>query len=123
MALNIKKAIKDHGLEVKEVASRMGISATALSQHLNGKMYKGKRVDPNPSVDILKRIADAIGCDVVELFDPIKNDNEHTIICPKCGKEIRVKLEVPQDQDPDTMCGGKILIDRKGNVSSPSDAK
>ena len=97
MALNIKKAIKDHGLEVQQVASRMGITPTALSQHLNGKMYKGKRVEPNPSVDILKRIADAIGCDVVELFDPIDSDKEPTIICPHCGKVIHLDVNVKED--------------------------
>lgn len=69
MSLNIKNAIKAHGLEVREIASRMGITPTALSQHINGKKYKGKRVTANPSLDILQRIADAIGCDVVELFD------------------------------------------------------
>ncbi len=93
MALNIKKAIKDHGLEVRQVAEKMGITPTALSQHLNGKMYKGKRVNPNPSVDILQRIADAIGCDVVELFDPIESGKSPTIICPNCGKEITIKVE------------------------------
>lgn len=93
MALNIKKAIKDHGLEVRQVAEKMGITPTALSQHLNGKMYKGKRVNPNPSVDILQRIANAIGCDVVELFDPIERGSSPTIICPNCGKEITIKVE------------------------------
>ena len=93
MALNIKKAIKDHGLEVRQVAEKMGITPTALSQHLNGKMYKGKRVNPNPSVDILQRIADAIGCDVVELFDPIESEKSPTIVCPNCGKEITIKVE------------------------------
>ena len=93
MALNIKKAIKDHGLEVRQVAEKMGITPTALSQHLNGKMYKGKRVNPNPSIDILQRIADAIGCDVVELFDPIESEKSPTITCPNCGKEITIKVE------------------------------
>ena len=59
MGLNIKQAIKTRGLEVREIAARMGISPTGLSQHING----------NPSVDTLQRIADAIGCDISELFD------------------------------------------------------
>lgn len=59
MGLNIKQAIKTRGLEVREVATRMGISPTGLSQHING----------NPSVETLQRIADAIGCDIAELFD------------------------------------------------------
>ena len=91
MSLNIKKAIKEHGLEVREVASRMGITPTALSQHLNGKMYKGKRVEPNPSVEILNRIANAIGCDVVELFDQVEKKPLTT--CPHCGKPLTIKIE------------------------------
>ena len=88
MALNIKRAIKEHGLEVRQVAAKMGITPTALSQQINGKMYKGRRVDSNPSVDVLTRIANAIGCDVVELFDPVKTDDPNTITCPHCGKKI-----------------------------------
>ena len=78
MGLNIKKTIKENGLEVREVAKRMGITPTGLSQHING----------NPSVEVLNRIADAIGCDVSELFEQPTKD---TINCPNCG--IRLKLE------------------------------
>ena len=92
MALNIKRAIKEHGLEVRQVAAKMGITPTALSQQINGKMYKGRRVDSNPSVDVLTRIAMAIGCDVVELFDPVKQDS-NTITCPHCGKKIAFTRE------------------------------
>ena len=59
MSLNIKKVIKEHGLEVREVAKRMGITPTGLSQHING----------NPSVEVLERISNAIGCDISELFE------------------------------------------------------
>lgn len=72
MALNIKKAIKSHGLEVREVAARMNITPTGLSQHING----------NPSVEVLNRIAEAIGCDVVELFDTPRGNE---FFCPNCG--------------------------------------
>lgn len=72
MALDIKSVIKAHGMEVREVANKMGITPTALSQHINGKIYKGKRVPPNPSLDVLQRIADAIGCDVADFFCPDK---------------------------------------------------
>lgn len=82
MGLNIKRAIKDYGLEVREVAKRMGISPTGLSQHING----------NPSVEVLQRIADAIGCDVSELFEHPKNDSL-SITCPHCGKNINIKVD------------------------------
>ena len=83
MGLNIKNTIKLHGLEVREVASRMGITPTALSQHINGKIYKGKRVSANPSLDILQRIADAIGCDVVDLFDRPQSYSDFTALIKK----------------------------------------
>lgn len=82
MGLNIKRAIKEHGLEVREVAKRMEITPTGLSQHING----------NPSVEVLERIASAIGCDISELFDQPKN-NTAGITCPHCGKNINIKIE------------------------------
>lgn len=80
MALNIKGTIKKHGLTVQEVADKMKITRIGLSKHING----------NPSVDVLERIATAIGCDVSELFDPVGNTK---IVCPHCGKEIHIKIE------------------------------
>lgn len=82
MGLNIKKTIKDYGLEVREVAKRMEISPTGLSQHING----------NPSVEVLQRIANAIGCDVSELFEQPRK-NCLSLKCPHCGKEINIKIE------------------------------
>ena len=82
MGLNIKKTIKDYGLEVREVAKRMEISPTGLSQHING----------NPSVEVLQRIADAIGCDVSEIFERPKSDTA-ILTCPHCGKGIEIGVK------------------------------
>ena len=82
MSLNIKKTIKAYGLEVREVAKRMEITPTGLSQHING----------NPSVEVLERIANAIGCDISELFEQPKKDST-AINCPHCGKPINIKVE------------------------------
>ena len=79
MALNIKKVIKDRGLTVQEVADKMNITRVGLSQHING----------NPSVEVLERIAKAIGCDISELFEPVCT----RVVCPHCGKEIHIKVE------------------------------
>lgn len=86
MSLNIKRVIKAHGLEVREVAQRMGITPTGLSQHING----------NPSVEVLERIAAAIGVEVWELFaskEEIVNQDKNTITCPKCGAKFELKEE------------------------------
>ena len=81
MSLNIKKAIKKHGLEAREVAKKMDITPTGLSQHING----------NPSVEVLERIANAIGCDISELFEQPKKDGL-SLTCPHCGKDINIKV-------------------------------
>lgn len=95
MSLDIKAAIKANGLEVKEVAARMGITPTALAQHINGKMYKGCRVPPNPSVDVLQRIADAIGCDIVDLFT--RRHKSSPFVCPHCGKPLDIEIKQQAD--------------------------
>jgi transcriptional regulator with XRE-family HTH domain len=78
MALNIKKVIKAKGLTSVEVAQKMGITKVGLSQHING----------NPSVEVLTRIADAIGVDISELFEPAEAD---VINCPACGVRLELK--------------------------------
>lgn len=86
MALNIKKALQKHNLMAKEVAARMGISDVAMSQHINGK----------PSVGVLERIAAAIGCDIVELFDPLDDNvciSSAKSVCPHCGGEIDLEVK------------------------------
>ena len=76
--MDIKRSIKANGLTVKEVAERMGITPVGLSQHFNG----------NPSVEVLERIAAAIGCNVGDFFAP---QPTNTIMCPKCGTVLEVK--------------------------------
>lgn len=78
--MDIKKVIKANGLTVKEVAERMGITREGLSNHING----------NPSVQVLERIAAAIGCNVGDFFAP---QPTNTITCPYCGKSITIKAE------------------------------
>lgn len=82
MGLNIKKAIKERGLEVREVARIMNITPTGLSQHING----------NPSIEVLERIANAIGCDISELFDKPKTDTI-SITCPHCQNQIEINIK------------------------------
>ena len=84
MALNIKACFARHGLTAKEVAKRMGMTNVNLSVHMNR----------NPSVEVLQRIADAVGCDIVELFDSPYADRQPDIIItdPRTGE---VKKYIP----------------------------
>ena len=82
MALRIKDVIKDKSLSVQELAETMGISRVGLSQHING----------NPSVEVLDRIASALGVPITELFEQPKSDIV-SLTCPHCGKSINIKVE------------------------------
>lgn len=82
MPLRIKEVIKERGTTVQDLAERMGITRVGLSQHING----------NPSVEVLERIASALGCPVTELFEQPKRDTA-TLSCPHCGKSITLKAE------------------------------
>ena len=80
MALRIKEVIKDKGLSVQELAEKMGISRVGL--HING----------NPSVEVLDRIASALGVPVTELFEQPKSDTAN-LTCPHCGKGIEIGVK------------------------------
>ena len=76
--MDIKRAIKANGLTVTEVPDRMGIPPVAFSPPIHG----------NPSVEVLERIAAAIGCNVRDFFE---GADKSTITCPKCGTVLEVK--------------------------------
>ena len=56
--LKAKEIIKEKGMTIEEVSSRMGITKGSLSAALSG----------NPTVIYLTRVADAIDCDIRDLF-------------------------------------------------------
>lgn len=68
--LQIKKVIKNKGLEVKEIAKILGVSDNTMSTYING----------NPTITTLQKIADALNVHITELFEqPTKNNNTPTV--------------------------------------------
>lgn len=78
--MNIKLIIKEKGFSVQEVAEKLGIACETLSTQING----------NPTVEMLERIAAAVGCKVGDFFE--RSDGE-SIKCPHCGKTIKLNPE------------------------------
>lgn len=76
----IKENIRRQGFSLKDVADKMGVSVSALSQVVAG----------NPTLTKLQEIADIIGMPVAALLDEDYNSKELT--CPHCGKPIRVSI-------------------------------
>lgn len=62
--LDLRRALKERGFTIVQVAQKMGVVSQTVQQFIKG----------NPTVEKLYLIADAIGCDVVDLFYPTAED-------------------------------------------------
>ena len=84
--LQIKEALKKRGLTQNELADRLGINRVSLSRLLSDKN--------DMRLSTIKKIADAIGCDVSEFFIPEDKEELNTITCPHCGAKLVINLSV-----------------------------
>lgn len=82
MELRIKELLKEKGIMHKELAEKLGVTDIALRASLKG----------NPTIGTLEKVANAIGCNISELFEQPKKDGV-SLTCPHCGKEINIKIE------------------------------
>lgn len=76
--LRVKEICKDQGMTLADLAGKMQITASALSQNLK-----------KPSFDTLEKLAVALNVEVVELFASSKTQ----ITCPHCGKPLNIKID------------------------------
>ena len=86
--MRIKQAIKESGSSVGELAQKMGVSRQTISRQINGA---------NITVETVKKIADALGLPVGQLFDQkpqTTNADHNTITCPHCGGKLVINLSV-----------------------------
>ena len=85
--MRIREVIKEKGMTTQEVADQMQISLSALNQSISG----------NPSIKVLRRIAEVVGCQLGEFFtDELEEQDKNTITCPKCG--ARFVLEEKEEE-------------------------
>ena len=84
--LHIKETLKQRGLKQNDLADRLGINRVSLSRLLSDKN--------DMRVSTIKKIADAIGCDVTEFFTPEATEEHNTITCPHCGAKLVINLSV-----------------------------
>lgn len=82
----IKEVIENQRETVKNVALKIGIAPPNLSNIINGRV--------SPSLEMLQRIADALGVHITELFE--KESKGLTLVCPHCGNGI--SLEIKKDK-------------------------
>ena len=77
--MRIKELCKERGITQADLARRLGVRPSSLSQAISRNRL---------SADSLQRIADALHVSVGELFE-----HEPTIVCPHCGRLVRLKVE------------------------------
>ena len=64
--MKISKVIKEHGFTIQQVADSIGLQRSSLANTIGG----------NPTVETLRKIAEAIGCNITEFFaDESKKKN------------------------------------------------
>lgn len=84
MKHRIKELIKEKGYTQQEFADKLGISRVGFIQLLE-----------KPSFPTLEKIAEALEVPMWQLFastDEVRPKGT-SIICPNCGKEIKIKVE------------------------------
>ena len=78
MELRVKELCKEKGLQMQELADKLGITRITLTRNISG----------NPTISTLENIAAALGVSVPELFAP---QPTNTITCPKCGAVLEIR--------------------------------
>lgn len=84
--MHIKEVLKQRGLTQNELAERLGINRVSLSRLLSDKN--------DMRISTIKKIAEAIGCDVTEFFTPAEKADHSTITCPHCGAKLVINLSI-----------------------------
>lgn len=64
MELRVKEICKAKGIQMQELADKLGITRITLTRNING----------NPTLDTLRKIAEALNVEVSELFAPKTGD-------------------------------------------------
>lgn len=76
--LRIKEIAKSRGLTLEQLAEKLGIRRTSLSQALTRNVF---------SIEKLSEIADVLDVEIPELFEA---SQPSSMKCPHCGKPINV---------------------------------
>ena len=84
--MHIKEVLKQRGLKQNDLAERLKINRVSLSRLLSDKN--------DMRISTIKKIADAIGCDVTEFFTPADTAEHNTITCPHCGEKLVINLSI-----------------------------
>ena len=82
--MRIKEILKQRGLTAKELAKQIGMTEVGLSIALSD--------NGNPPLSRLRQIANALGCNMSELFsdEDFFGKGAGSIRCPHCGAPLKL---------------------------------
>ena len=78
--LRIKELCKEKGMQINELAEKIGMSRVSISAINAGRQ--------NATIETLDKISNILGVSISELFAP-KNETSH-FLCPKCGAQLQL---------------------------------
>lgn len=81
---NLKRILKEKGIQVKELAEMLGIAKENASRLINQQ---------TPQLQSVLKLAEALNVEPSEILFGIKDEHTNKHTCPHCGKEIKIKLE------------------------------
>lgn len=80
--LRLKEILREKGLTGKELSEKVGVSKTSISQIITENQQ--------PRFDLLLQIANALGVDVRDLFNPTMDNVTETIYAMRGGSYVPV---------------------------------
>lgn len=81
---NIKRILKDKGLQVKDLAEMLKITSISVSRLINQE---------TPQLQSVLKLAEVLNVEPSEILFGIKEEHTNKHTCPHCGKEIKINLE------------------------------
>lgn len=93
--LKIRQLCREKGITQGELAERYGVTKAAFSNAITNGRF---------NVRNLERIAEILGVEVYELFEPAP-ESSVSLNCPHCGKPIRVTLGKQKTPDAEDRPG------------------
>lgn len=81
---NIKQICRAKGIQMKDLAEKLGINPITLSRNISG----------NPTLGTIEKLATALDVEPSEILFGIKDNQQEKHVCPHCNMEIKVKVEL-----------------------------
>lgn len=85
----VKELCRDKGITIKELAEKMDIAPESLSRAING----------NPQLSTIRKIAEALGVSVTDLFDRSEDELLAIVVCAGVTHTATTKAELKKIAD------------------------